>query len=295
VSEPQTPTGRSTRLDAGADRHTHIAMMTTVTPQASFVVPVFNESRAVLEESLGSVAAQTLRNFECIVVDESTDVAAGAACKEICDRDPRFVYVHPDNRIGLAASLNLGISKARSALIARFDSDDICMPERLEKQTRFMAEHPEIGVLGGGLEIMDEAGETLSFRDYATDHAVIEKRFQTTSSVAHPTVMIRKSVLDQFGAYNPEFRFSEDLELWLRLLNYGVRFANLSETLVRYRQQQTRRNAKHWHFNLRARTSNFKFRYGFRRSLGIAAIAVWAGLPAAVQERVFKVMLLRRR
>lgn len=256
---------------------------------------MFNESRAVLEESLGSIAAQSLRNLECIVIDESTDVAASAACRELCGRDPRFVYVHPDTRIGLAASLNLGISMARSPLIARFDSDDICMPDRLEKQTRFMASHPEIGVLGGALEIMNESGTTLSFRDYETEHNRIEKQFHVASAIAHPTVLMRKDVLERFGAYNPEFRFSEDLDLWLRLLNHGVRFANLSEVLVRYRQQHTHRNVTHWHFNLRARTSNFRLRYGFRRSLGIAAIAIWSRLPSFVQERVFRALLLRRR
>jgi glycosyltransferase involved in cell wall biosynthesis len=270
-------------------------MTITGLPEVSFVVPVFNESRAVLEESLASIGAQTFDRFECIVVDESTDPAASAACRELCARDARFIYVHPETRIGLAASLNLGISMARAPLIARFDSDDICVPQRLEWQTRFMAAHPDVGVLGGGLEIMDEDGRTLSYRDYAADHRTIEKLFHTTTAVAHPTVMMRKELLQRFGAYDPDFRFSEDLDLWLRLLNNGVRFANLSEILVRYRQQHTRRNPRHWQFNLRARTSNFRWRHGFRRSMGIAAIAVWGRLPAAVQERVFKAMVLRRR
>jgi glycosyltransferase involved in cell wall biosynthesis len=269
--------------------------MSSNTPDVSVVVPVFNEARAILEESLGSIATQTFENFECIVIDESTDPAAGAACREICERDPRFAYVHPAQRIGLAASLNLGISMARAPLIARFDSDDVCMPGRLAAQVQFMASHPEVGVLGGALEIMDEGGKTLSFRDYATAHAVIERRFHTTTSVAHPTVMMRKRVLDDFGTYNPTFRFSEDLDLWLRLLNRGVRFANLGEVLVRYRQQNTQRNSAHWRYNLRARTANFRFRHTVRRSWGIAAIAVWGSLPTRVQQTIFQMLLLRRK
>jgi glycosyltransferase involved in cell wall biosynthesis len=290
---PSVMTQASTRYGANIPSVAQDENMASKSPGVSFVVPVFNESREVLEESLGSVTAQTFEDFECIVIDESTDTRASAACREICERDPRFVYVHPDERIGLAASLNLGISMARAPLIARFDSDDICMPGRLAAQTRFMAEHQDVGVLGGGLEIMDESGSTLSFRDYASDHRTIEKRFHTTTSVAHPTVMMRKRVLDEFGSYNPDFRFSEDLDLWLRLLNSGVRFANLDEVLVRYRQQNTQRNPKHWRYNLRARTSNFKLRYVGRRTLGVVAIAVWGRLPTGFQKAVFRMLLLR--
>jgi len=268
--------------------------MTAMNPAVSLVIPVFNEPRVVLEESLGSVTAQTLHDFECIVIDESTDDDARAACREICERDPRFRFIHPDKRIGLAASLNLGISMAQAPLIARFDSDDVCMPQRLALQTQFLSAHPDIGVLGGALEIMDDAGRTLSFRDYPRSHTEIEKRFHTTTAVAHPTVMMRKSVLDQYGGYDPAFRFSEDLDLWLRFLNNGVRFANLQEVLVCYRQQETRRDPRHWEFNLRARKSNFRFRYLSRRVLGICAISLWRKLPAKVQELVFHGLLLRR-
>lgn len=263
-------------------------------PDVSLVVPVFNESRSALEQSLGSVAAQTFHHFECIVVDESTEAAASAACREICERDARFILVHPERRIGLAASLNLGISMARAPLIARFDSDDVCMPNRLSAQVQFMEAHPEVGVLGGAIEIMDDSGKTLSFRDYPILHESIERRFHTTTPVAHPTVMVRKRLFEEYGMYNPDFKFSEDLDLWLRFLNNGVRFANLDQVLVRYRQQQTQRNARHWEFNLRARKSNFKAHHVVRRVFGICAISVWGKLPASVQRHVFHGLLLRR-
>lgn len=258
------------------------------------MVPAFNEPVDVIRQSLDSIAAQTLENFECIVVDESTDSAAAAACRDLCARDARFRYVHPEQRLGLAASLNLGISMARAPLIARFDSDDICMPERLERQVAYMDAHPEVGVLGGGLEIMDESCHTLAFRSYPQDHAVIERKLQTTTPIAHPTVMMRKALIEQYGGYDSSFRFAEDLDLWLRMVNRGVRFANLPDVLVRYRQQHTSRNPNHWKFNLRARKRNFAMRHLPYRLMGLCIISVWGKLPTGLQQRLFHGLLLRR-
>lgn len=268
--------------------HAHI-------PKVTVVVPAFNEPTNVIKESLDSIAAQTLADFECIVIDESTQSEAATACRELCARDVRFRYVHPEQRLGLAASLNLGLSMARAPLIARFDSDDICMPGRLERQVEFMDAHPEIGVVGGSLEIIDEEGRLLALRTYPLDHASIERKLQTTTSIAHPTVMYRSSIIGQFGGYDSNFRFAEDLDLWLRLMNNGVRFANLPGVAVRYRQQNTSRPPRHWEFNLRARMRNFSMRHLGRRLLGLCAIYVWGKLPTTVQQYVFHSILLRRK
>ncbi len=262
-------------------------------PRVTFVVPSFNEPAQIISQSLASVAAQTFDDFECLVVDESTDPQAAANCRALCAQDPRFRYLRPERRLGLAGSLNLGIAQARGELIARFDSDDLCLPDRLAKQVSFLAEHPEVDVLGGGLEIIDEDGRTLAFRSYPQTHDGIERRMHFTTTIAHPTVMMRRRVIEACGGYNPEFRFAEDLDLWLRLLNHGVQFANLPLVLVRYRQQNTRRSSRHWRFNLRARTRNFGLRRLPQRLLGLAAIALWSSLPDTLQERIFHRLVLR--
>lgn len=267
--------------------------MSFVGAKVSLVVPAFNETRDVLALSLGSIAAQSFSNFECLVIDESTDPESISACHDFCVQDKRFRYVHPEMRLGLAASLNLGISLAQGDLIARFDSDDVCMPSRLALQVAFMHTHPDVDVVGGGLEIISADGKTIAFRDFPLDHATIERRFQTMTPIAHPTVMVRKSVFLEHGGYDPTFLFAEDLELWLRLLNRGVRFANMKEVLVRYRQQNTCRNPIHWRYNLRARRRNFSIRQLPMRVLGICGMSVWGILPSGVQEHLYYSFLLR--
>ena len=263
-------------------------------PRVSFIVPAFNEQPAVLRESIESVRVQTFADFECIVVDESTDAELAQACRELCAADPRFIYVHPERRLGLAGSLNLALERARGELIARFDSDDVCMPERLALQVAFMDRHPGVAVLGGGIEVIDDDGRTLAFRHYPRTHPAIERGMQLTSTVAHPTVMFRREAAITHGAYDASFRFSEDLDVWLRWQNAGLKFANLPEVLVKYRQKSTSRRALHWRFNLRARVKNFGSRYAARRTLGIVAIGTWILLPTRVQEIAFRALLLRR-
>lgn len=262
-------------------------------PRVSVVMPSFNEAPDIVCASLASIRAQTMVDFECIVVDESTDEARALACREACEADPRFVYIHPSERLGLPSSLNLGISKARAPLIARFDSDDLCQPSRLTLQTAFMDAYADVGVVGGALELIDDAGTPIGLRHYPEAHGEIARRMQLTTAVAHPTVMFRRTLVEQHGGYDAGFRFAEDLDLWLRWLNAGVRFANLPQVLVRYRQQVTRRNPRHWRSNLRARTRNFAGSFVLRRAAGIGAIAVWSALPAPVQESVFRLLILR--
>lgn len=257
------------------------------------VVPAFNEPTEVLAQSLASIGSQTFADFECLVVDESTDPGLAETCRALCAEDPRFRYINPPRRLGLAASLNLGIQQARGEYIARFDSDDVCMPERLALQVAYLDAHPDVGVLGGGLEIMAEDGRTLAYRDYPRDHRTIERRMHSTTAVAHPTVMLRRSLFEVHGGYATDFRFAEDLDLWLRLLNRGVRFANLGDVLVRYRQDSIVRNPRHWQFNRRARLRNLHVRHLPLRLAGIAAVTLWAWLPVSLQERVFKPLLLR--
>jgi glycosyltransferase involved in cell wall biosynthesis len=268
--------------------------MNSLAPLVTVVVPCFNEEPHIVSSSLESIRNQSFENFECIVVDESTRPELAEACRNFCAKDSRFIYIHPPIRLGLPSSLNLAISKARGQLIARFDSDDVCNLDRFALQVAFLQSHPEITVVGGALNVINDEGKLLAHRRYPVNSADIEKGMHLTTTLAHPTVMFRKLAIEKHNGYNADFRFSEDLDLWLRWLNAGLLFANLPQVLVQYRQNYTRRDTRHWQFNLKARTSNFGTRYLIRRIIGIVCIAVWCIAPSMVQEKIFKVLLLRR-
>lgn len=268
--------------------------MNTSSPLVTVVIPSFNEDAKIVRISLESICAQTFTDFECIVVDESTRPELANACRVVCSEDPRFIYIHPTQRLGLAQSLNLAISKARGQLIARFDSDDICMPERLKLQVDFMQAHPEISALGGAMDIVSTEGKLLAHRSYPQLSNEIASAMQLTNAIAHPTVMFRKQAIDLFGGYNADYRYCEDLDLWLRWMNAGLLFRNLPQVLVKYRQDNTRRDQLNWRYNLRVRLSNFTYRYLIRRIIGITCIAAWVAVPGKLQELIYRLILLSR-
>lgn len=262
-------------------------------PKLSVVMPCFNESLSNLDESFASLKNQTFCEFECIVIDESTNSNSALHCRELCETDARFTYVRPSKRLGLAASLNFGIGLANAEWIARFDSDDVCLPERFQLQMDYLDRNPQVGVLGTGLEIIDSVGKTLAYRSYPVDHGVIFNSFYFTTPIAHPTVIYKKELAIKSIGYKPEFKNSEDLDLWLRLLNSGVIFANLDKPLVKYRQTLTKRSRTHWKFNLKARIDNFRLQGFFKRILGIALVGAWSCIPDSLQEPLYKKIILK--
>lgn len=270
-------------------------MQNSNSPAVSILVPSFNEDPATVEDSFRGIRDQTWPDFECLVIDESTDPHKAEAIRAECAKDVRFRYIRPDSRIGLAGSLNLGLAQSRGGLIARCDSDDVCLPDRLTLQVRFLEEHPEVGIVGGAMEIIDDSGTAVGFRKYPQTHKAILKSMMFTNAMAHPTVLFRRDITDLFGAYDPAFRYSEDLELWLRWLNAGVIFANLPDTLLKYRQQVTVRHSDNWSYNLKARRRNYSSQYLALRVVGMAGIAVWSVIPASLQEYLFRILMFRRK
>lgn len=263
-------------------------------PIVTCIVPCFNESVDVLRLSLNSLIGQSFKNFECFVIDESTKEKTSEECRKICQSDSRFFYINPERRLGLAGSLNIGLKRANGKFIARFDSDDICKVDRLSLQVKFFDDHPDIDVLGGAMEIIDSTGRITGCRDYPLEHMSIEKKFAFTNAMAHPTIMFRKSILEGLKGYDSSFRYSEDLELWLRSLNQGFKFANLPNVLISYRQQTSSRLKENWSFNLRARTKNLSSRYFFRKALGILLIGGWSFFPTNLQQPLFKLLNIRK-
>lgn len=263
-------------------------------PLVSILIPTFNENPDTIALSFQSIRNQTWQDFECLVIDESTDGDKAEAIRRECELDDRFTYIHPESRLGLAGSLNLGLAQARGNLIARCDSDDICLPDRMDAQVSFLENHPEVGIVGGSVEIVDDAGASAGFRHYPCSHKAIYSSMMLTNAMAHPTVMFRKSIADSFGTYDPKFRYAEDLELWLRWLNAGVQFRNLQQVLLKYRQQTTTREIENWRYNLRARVRHYSYTHLLARTLGIVGIAIWSRIPPPLQERLFRVLLFRR-
>lgn len=203
-------------------------------PSVSVVMPVFNAERFV-GEAIRSILEQTFRDFELIIIDDGSTDGSEAAIRTFTD--PRIRYHHQTNQ-GIARALNTGISMARAPLIARQDADDISLPRRLERQVAFMAEHPDIGLLGTWAEVIHADGLPKGVLEHGTDHLRIRYLLLFDSAFVHPSVLFRKDLFLQAGPYDPDPAIFEDLELWHRMVPL-TRAANLPEHLLIYRDVPT--------------------------------------------------------
>lgn len=207
-------------------------MATPHKPHVSVVMAV-KDGRKYLRQAMDSVLGQTYGDFEFIIIDDdSTDETL-----QILGRydDPRIRLMQNQSHLGLSRSLNSGLNAARGEYIARMDADDVCLPERLEKQVRFLDRHAEVAALGTGIRFMDEQGKAIRDVQMPTDDALIKWKLCFMNPIAHPSVMMRRAAIDAIGGYDPELTCSQDYDLWWRLSGHN-QLANLPDILMLLRQ-----------------------------------------------------------
>lgn len=215
------------------------------TPAVSVAMSVYNGER-FLVPAIESVLAQTMDDFEFLILDDGSHDQSRAIAESYAARDTRIKVIARENR-GLVISLNQLLDEARAPLIARMDADDICMPERFARQIAFLAGHGDHGVVGSRTSDIDEFGRPypLASGDHPATHAeLVHNIAHGGPLLAHPAVMFRRDVVLAVGGYHQAFRHCEDYDLWLRLAG-STRIANLPERLVRYRHYADQVSSRH--------------------------------------------------
>ncbi len=203
-------------------------------PRISVVLPVHNGER-YLVPALDSVLQQTFDDFEVIAIDDGSSDATLSILQRYEAADPRVVVVSRARK-GLIDTLNEGIQIARGEFVARMDADDIALPERFERQLRYLKDNPECVAVGCAAQIINSEGAVIGEFSIETDHEAIDRcnMLNINIGIPHPTAMIRRESLLEVDGYRKEFPVAEDLDLFLRLAERG-RLANLPEILFSYR------------------------------------------------------------
>jgi glycosyltransferase involved in cell wall biosynthesis len=200
-------------------------------PKVSVLMAVYN-GEAYLRNAIDSILHQTYSDFEFIIIDDGSTDNSFDILNTYREQDAR-INLHRQANRGLAASLNTGLDLAHGEYIARMDADDISMPQRLTLQTSFMDAHTDIGICGGAMKTIGNAPEQKIIYPFDADAALCELLFKPP--VAHPTVMIRKAVLDDHQLrYNPNITAAQDYELWSRVSRV-TRITNVQDVLLGYR------------------------------------------------------------
>ncbi len=207
--------------------------MSVNSPKISVIMPVYN-AEAYLQEAIESILNQTFKDFEFIIVNDCSSDLSWNIIQQYFKRDKRIIVIRNEKKLGVGRSRNKGFSFAKGKYIAFSDADDISLPDRLEKQCKFMEENTEVGIVGGYLQFFD-GKRNLNIRKYALDDKSLRRTIFRYSPVSHPGAMVRKKCFDEFGGYSSKYLPAEDLDMSFRI-GYKYKFANLQQVVIKYRE-----------------------------------------------------------
>lgn len=207
--------------------------MTDPVPLVSIGMPVFN-CAATLAAAIRSVLLQTYQHWELLILDDgSTDETTAVAGSF---DDPRIRVLFDSRNLGLAHRLNQAVAVARGEYFARMDGDDICYPERLERQVAFLQGSPETDLVGAGGVVFDRRGRAVGMLPLRRTHEEICARPWSGFYLAHPTWMGRREWFARHP-YREGSRRAQDQDLLLRTYRVS-RFAALPGIALGYRQNR---------------------------------------------------------
>lgn len=212
-------------------------------PRISILMPVRNEERH-LRTALKSLHRQTLSDWELLVVDDGSEDATPSILDIAAKRDGRVRVLRREGG-GLVSALNAGLEECRAPFLARMDGDDISHPRRLELQAAYLDEHPATGLVACNFRHFPRNNLKQGMIAYETwqnslaNHELIMNDLFVESPFVHPSIMVRREILEQAGGYRDQ-GWPEDYDLWLRLAAEGIHFARLPETLFFWRDHPGR-------------------------------------------------------
>lgn len=212
-------------------------------PTVSVVLP-FRNAEATLAETLDSIAAQTLTDFELIAVDDGSTDAGALLLRDRARRDRRVRLVQAEWG-GVVRAMNTGVDLARAPLVARMDADDRMHPQRLAAQAAFLADHPDVVLVGTQVRLFPEPAVADGFREYirwqnrCLTPRDVRDEIYVELPIANPSVMYRRRTVNALGGYR-DGPFPEDYELQLRLVHAGCALAKVPEVLLDWRDSPAR-------------------------------------------------------
>lgn len=201
----------------------------------SVIMSTYKEDERLLRESIESILNQTYKDFEYIIIlDYPDNDVHKSVIEEYALKDDRIHFYINETNMGLTDSLNRGLSLCHGEYIARMDADDISLPDRLERQMKYL-EKNHYDLIGGITEMINENGSLLySIKNVPTDPKKINKALRYSQCIAHPTWLGKKEVFEKNAGYR-HMPLCEDYDFTLRAVLNGFVISNLNEAVLKYR------------------------------------------------------------
>lgn len=211
-------------------------------PFISVLLPVYNGEQ-FLNEAINSILKQTYKNFEFVIINDGSVDNTEQIIMNYSDKRIKYYY---KKKSGIVESLNFGIERCSGDWIARFDSDDVAFPNRLEEQIKHI--DAETAVIASGADVIDENGVTINKINRIPEHhnSIIDNILKGRASIIHPTTLIRKESLVSIQGYNKLFTYGQDVNLWLCISRIG-KIKNITTSLIKLRKHNNNVSSLHAH------------------------------------------------
>lgn len=257
--------------------------------EVTVLVPIRHVEESMLREAIRSLVEQTLSDLRILLLCTFDPGEIQSIVSHF--EDDRIEFVPCETSDTITEQLNRGIELATTELIARADADDINEPWRLERQLAFLKSEPSIAVLGTSLSVINSKGDVIGSRAYPTQHSEIVRSMHFHNSMAHPSIVFRKDAVTQSGSYQYSGRPAQDYELWSRMIQQGIKFANLPEAGVQYRLHGSSVKSSRQKQTLRS-TIDIKRTYWLKTMTLGARLRFWLEhtlliIPVGLVQRVF--------
>lgn len=191
----------------------------------------FKENEIYLDEAFKSLAIQKTMIDEVVAVIDGPISNGLWRVVRKWDRELPLKIVELNENVGLGKALNAGLQACSNDLVARMDTDDICLPERFEKQIKMFIRNPELVIIGGAVDEFTEKNNIRKLKKVPCGYDNISKTIAKRNPFNHMTVMFRKQKIIEIGGYKHHY-LMEDYNLWLRCYAAGFAMDNVNDVLV---------------------------------------------------------------
>lgn len=238
----------------------------------SVVVPAWRAEKT-LAATLDSILSQTWRELEVLIVDDASPDGTLALAQSYAAKDPRVRVIAQEKNGGVSKARNRGVREARGEWIAFLDSDDLWMPEKLERQMALAAQHPEAGLFFTGSAFISEDDHKYGYT-LSVPERVNYRRLLGQNVISCSSVLVRRELMERFPMGNDAIH--EDFAVWLKILREEPWAYGVNEPLLVYRVSRSSKSGN----KLKAARMTF----GTYRYVRVPLpLAVWSGMLYTVR------------
>lgn len=252
-------------------------------PLVSVLMPCYNVENYI-EESMHSILKQTYTNIEIIAIDDCSSDKTGEILSQLATTDSRIKVIKNPENLKLIRTLNKGIELCSGEYIARMDSDDIALPERIEKEVLFLEQNRDHGIVSCQFKAFRSESPNKHYLHHNPLHDDELRAYMLfKSGICHPAAMIRKQVFTELNlSFGLEYLHVEDYALWSQAI-YKTKIANLPEALLLYRVHQNQVSSKNEYLQIENKKKVFAIHC---QHLGLPQDDEYLDVYASVAESV---------